>query len=119
MSKDPANIVFGLVRDKTATDKKVSEELQGRKNIHIIEGDMTDYASLKKAADYTAEVTDGALDYLIANAALLSRWSAFHPIGVLYVDTLSDETYVLTSAQGEKSQKSLKKISFSCSRPTL
>lgn len=85
LSNNPANIVIGLVRDKKATDKKVSEELDGRKNIHIVQGDMTDYASLKNAADYTADVTGGALDYLIANAGLISRWSGLHPIGVLYV----------------------------------
>lgn len=47
---------------------------------------MADYASLKEAADYTTKITGGALDYLIANAALMSHWSAYLPIGILYVE---------------------------------
>ena len=46
MSKDPANTVIGLVRDKAATDAKVTKELS-RDNVHIIAGDITDYDSLK------------------------------------------------------------------------
>lgn len=46
LSKDPANTVIGLVRDKAATDAKVTKELS-RDNVHIIAGDITDYDSLK------------------------------------------------------------------------
>lgn len=39
-------MVVGLVRDKAATDKKVSEQL-GRQNVYILQADITDYASLQ------------------------------------------------------------------------
>jgi hypothetical protein len=88
ISSNPANTVVGLVRDKTSTEKKVSEELPGRKNIHIVQADMSDFASLKKAVDDTAAITGGALDYVIANAALMSPWSNYRTFGSLYVDIL-------------------------------
>ncbi|KUJ23301.1 NAD(P)-binding protein [Mollisia scopiformis] len=83
LSTNPANTIIGLVRDKTATEKKVSEELSGRKNVHLIQGDMVDYASLKKAVDEIATITGGKLDYVIANAAFLSVWAAFEPFSLL------------------------------------
>ncbi|ORY60238.1 uncharacterized protein BCR38DRAFT_497893 [Pseudomassariella vexata] len=83
LSEDPANTVVGLVRDKATTEKKASVELHDRDNIHLLQGDITDYAFLKKAVDATAAITGGALDYVIANAAFISTWSAFDPIGVL------------------------------------
>ncbi|KAF4634343.1 hypothetical protein G7Y89_g3767 [Cudoniella acicularis] len=82
-SNNPANTVVGLVRNKTATEKKVSEELPDRKNIRLVRGDLDDYVSLKTAIDETADITGGALDYVIANAAYMSTWSAYDPLGVL------------------------------------
>jgi len=46
ISEDHNNVVVGLVRDKASTDKKVAAELN-RPNIHIVQGDLTDYDSLK------------------------------------------------------------------------
>jgi hypothetical protein len=46
LSEDPANTIFGLVRNKEQADKKVAAEIN-RKNIHIIEADVTDYDALK------------------------------------------------------------------------
>ncbi|KAI0121946.1 NAD(P)-binding protein [Daldinia grandis] len=71
LSEDPAAIVIGLARNKEATEKEVSSEI-GRSNIHILHGDLDDYKSLKKAAEDTAKITGGSLDYLIANGARLS-----------------------------------------------
>jgi len=51
ISADPANTVVGLVRDKVTTEKKVSEELGTRPNVHIIQADITDYDSLKVGTD--------------------------------------------------------------------
>ncbi|KAF7588751.1 hypothetical protein BBP40_005247 [Aspergillus hancockii] len=68
LSSDPNNNVIGLVRDKSATEKKVSEELQGPSNI---------------AVAGTAKLTSAGLDYLIANAAFVSHFDAYDPIGVL------------------------------------
>ncbi|KAI0154642.1 NAD(P)-binding protein [Xylariaceae sp. FL1272] len=77
ISSDANNLVIGVVRDKAATEKKVAEELSGRKNISILHGDMNDQASLKKAAEETAAITGGSLDYLIANAGYMAHWDAF------------------------------------------
>ncbi|XXH01302.1 hypothetical protein Hte_007658 [Hypoxylon texense] len=80
LSADPAAIVIGLVRDKASTEKKVAAEI-GRSNIHILHGDLVDYESLKKAAEDTSKITGGKLDYLIANAAFLTRYSGFKTFG--------------------------------------
>ncbi|KAI3329191.1 NAD(P)-binding protein [Xylariaceae sp. AK1471] len=82
-SHNSSNTVIGLVRDKSATDKKVSEELQGRSNIHILEADMTNYDALKRAADAAGEITGGSVDYVIANAAYVSKTDAYDGIGTL------------------------------------
>ena len=49
LSADPESTVIGLVRNKSATDKKLSEDtdLNGRSNIHILEADVTNYDALK------------------------------------------------------------------------
>ena len=44
----------------------------------------------------TANITGGALDYVIANAADMSVESAYYPIGVLYVDLLDEGRITLT-----------------------
>ncbi|OTB02393.1 hypothetical protein M426DRAFT_13538 [Hypoxylon sp. CI-4A] len=72
LSENPEAIVIGLVRDKASAEKKVAAEI-GRSNIHILHGDVDSYESLKKAAEETAKITGGKLDYIIANAAYLSQ----------------------------------------------
>lgn len=54
LSEKPDNIVIGLVRDKPATDKKISEDpkLKDRSNIHILQGDLTNYDELKVCTYY-------------------------------------------------------------------
>ncbi|KAL2163789.1 hypothetical protein VTH06DRAFT_5848 [Thermothelomyces fergusii] len=84
-SSDPSNTVVGIVRDKSRMLEKVSQDpdLKGRRNIHILQADLIDYASLKAAAAETANITGGSLDYVIANAALVSKYDAYDPIGEL------------------------------------
>ncbi|KAK5654588.1 hypothetical protein OQA88_7217 [Cercophora sp. LCS_1] len=84
-SSVPENTVVGLVRNKAATEQKVSEDadLKNRTNIHIVEADISDYNTLKAAAAETAKITGGSLDYLIANAAYVTGFDAFDPIGDL------------------------------------
>ncbi|KAL7904442.1 hypothetical protein GGI35DRAFT_472385 [Trichoderma velutinum] len=76
LSENPANTVFGLVRDKAA-------------NIHIIQADTTDPEALEKAAQYVSEKTNGSLDYIIANAALQAKAALFG------FDTLSSDPIAL------------------------
>jgi NAD(P)-dependent dehydrogenase (short-subunit alcohol dehydrogenase family) len=71
LSADPSNVVVGIVRSVQPAQDKVAQELPERKNIHLVHGDLTDAASLKKAADAVASITGGSLDVLIANAALV------------------------------------------------
>ncbi|KAK8113372.1 short chain dehydrogenase, partial [Apiospora sp. TS-2023a] len=88
-SEDSTNLVIGLVRDKAAPERKVAAELGGRPNVHILHGDLTNYASLKQgpadAADIVAhDVVSsrcGTLAYLIANRAAVAQLDAYDPIG--------------------------------------
>ncbi|KAH8886523.1 NAD(P)-binding protein [Thozetella sp. PMI_491] len=82
LSLDPAATVIGFVRDAEATEKKVAKELN-RSNVHIIQADLTDYESLKNAAQKTSALTNGSLDYLIANAVVAPDWSQYVTLGQL------------------------------------
>ncbi|PQE15852.1 short-chain dehydrogenase protein [Rutstroemia sp. NJR-2017a BBW] len=68
LSENPANTVFGLVRNKAAVVAEIGQE-----NIYIIEADTTDPEALEKAAEFVSEKTNGTLDYIIANAALQAK----------------------------------------------
>ncbi|KAJ5952400.1 uncharacterized protein N7479_010813 [Penicillium vulpinum] len=83
LSGDPKNTIIGIVRNKSPTQEKVTEELPERTNIHILQADITDYTALEAAAVETATITGGRLDYLIANAGLVSKFDAYDSIGVL------------------------------------
>lgn len=71
LSKDPANTIIGLVRDKAAADQKVAAD--GLKNVIMLQGDISNRKALLAARDETAKVTGGSLDYLINNAAYIDR----------------------------------------------
>ncbi|TLD26580.1 hypothetical protein PspLS_04343 [Pyricularia sp. CBS 133598] len=77
VSRSQENKVVGLVRDKASVDKRVAEELKDRSNITIIQADLTDYDALERAANQTAELTGGGLDYLIANGVLMGFTDAY------------------------------------------
>jgi NAD(P)-dependent dehydrogenase (short-subunit alcohol dehydrogenase family) len=84
LSAEKENLVIGLVRDKPTTEKKIATELGDRPNVHILHGDLTNYASLKQAAaDTAAIVGDRGIDYLVANGALVSSLDGYSPIGAL------------------------------------
>ncbi|RYP91057.1 hypothetical protein DL770_002830 [Monosporascus sp. CRB-9-2] len=82
LSEHPDSVVIGIVRDKEATEKRVQSELK-RTNIHILQGDLVNYESLKKAAEDTSKITGGSLDYLIANAGAISSNSEFSDVDEL------------------------------------
>jgi NAD(P)-dependent dehydrogenase (short-subunit alcohol dehydrogenase family) len=84
ISEDQENLVVGLVRDKAATEKKVTAELGDLSNVHILHADLTNYASLKQAATDTAKIVgQRGIDYLVANGAFPSLFDAYDPIGIL------------------------------------
>ncbi|KAL5507014.1 hypothetical protein ACEPAH_6470 [Sanghuangporus vaninii] len=68
LSQSPDNVVFGLVRNKKTAGKLVA---LGRRNVHILEADVTDVKALKAAVQQVSENTGGNLDVLINNAALV------------------------------------------------
>jgi NAD(P)-dependent dehydrogenase (short-subunit alcohol dehydrogenase family) len=70
ISSNPDNIVIGLVRNVKDTEAKIAS--WSRSNIHLVQGDLTNYESLKNAVDATSKITNGSLDYLIASAGLVS-----------------------------------------------
>ena len=79
-------MVIGLVRNKAATEKKVAEELGERPNVHILHGDLANYASLKEAAAETAKIVgDRGVDYLVGNAGIVPEFDAYGPVSALYV----------------------------------
>ena len=67
--------MFGLVRNK-AGSKALLEFAATRKNVHLVEADLSDYKSLQKAADEVGKLTSGTLDNLVNNAAFgqPERW---------------------------------------------
>ncbi|KIW20619.1 hypothetical protein PV08_01194 [Exophiala spinifera] len=71
LHQDPSNVVIGLVRDKASADAKVAGA--GLKNVHFVQGDISNYASLVEAREAVSAITGGKLDYLINNAAYLGR----------------------------------------------
>ncbi|KAI0543305.1 NAD(P)-binding protein [Xylaria curta] len=93
LSKNPANTVIGIVRDVKYTEEKLAKEPEQRGNIHLLQGDMIDYQSLKNAAEKTSEITGGSLDYLIGNAGVTD------PVEVVDAfDTLANDPLQLESA---------------------
>ncbi|KAJ5206324.1 Short-chain dehydrogenase/reductase SDR [Penicillium cf. griseofulvum] len=95
LAQNPDNTVIGLVRDKEAADSKAKAE--GLHNFHMVEAQYTDLGSLKvrthamndayhthffqKAAEVVKDITAGALDYLVNNAAIISHVSGFKSLG--------------------------------------
>jgi NAD(P)-dependent dehydrogenase (short-subunit alcohol dehydrogenase family) len=79
LSSNPDNTVIGLVRNVADSEAKVAS--WNRNNIHFVQGDLSNYESLKSAAEATAKITGGSLDVLIANAGLVA--GGFDPFSVL------------------------------------
>lgn len=68
LSQDSNNLVFGLVRNKAAAEKKAADD--GLKNINFISADITSRAALQ-AARAEIEKTTSVVDVLINNAAIM------------------------------------------------
>ena len=68
--QDPTNIVIGTVRSTAETEEKVTAD--GLNNVHIVHGDMGSHTSLAATARAVAEITGGAVDYLIVNGCHVS-----------------------------------------------
>ncbi|KAF1954601.1 putative short chain dehydrogenase [Byssothecium circinans] len=91
LSADPSNTIIGVVRNAPPTVNRMKSEFPDRKNITILQADLNDRLSLKKAAVHTAKVTGGSLDYLIGNAAYISVFDGFDGAGDLIAKSSHDE----------------------------
>ncbi|KAI0340059.1 NAD(P)-binding protein [Trametopsis cervina] len=69
LTKNSENFVIGIVRNRGS----VLPGLEGKKNLHIIEADITDRVAIEHAAEEVAKLTGGTLNNLINNAALSSQ----------------------------------------------
>ncbi|KAH7318095.1 hypothetical protein B0I35DRAFT_431316 [Stachybotrys elegans] len=83
ISEDPANTVFGILRNKAAAADNIKATVGDRSNIHLLQADMNDYDSLKATVDQVSSITGGKLDYLISNVAINNNFSAFDDIAGL------------------------------------
>jgi len=87
LSSDPKNTIFALVRNKAgSTDLQELAHTNGNQNVHIVEADISDYKTIKSAAEEVSKLSGGKLDVLINNAALMR-----HDRGTLTVDAYPDE----------------------------
>ncbi|KAF2015182.1 NAD(P)-binding protein [Aaosphaeria arxii CBS 175.79] len=75
LSANPDNIVIGLARNPVPVQEKLRGE--GISNVHVLQGDLTDNASLVAAAKEVSQITGGSLDHLIVNGAYLSDSTQF------------------------------------------
>ncbi|TVY86622.1 putative oxidoreductase [Lachnellula willkommii] len=86
LSENADNVVVTIVRNKAATDSKITAELPGRKNIFVLQGDLTNLESIQNAFTETKKILGDSLDVLIANAGLISDYSAFLSLNELGKD---------------------------------
>ncbi|EJD04869.1 NAD-binding protein, partial [Fomitiporia mediterranea MF3/22] len=88
LSTDPRNKVFAVVRNaETASPLREFVESEATsKNVVILQANLTDYNTLKLAAEEVSKATGGILDVLINNGALV-----IHEKGMLTIDAFPDE----------------------------
>lgn len=67
-SSEPTNQVFALIRNRK-TAGPLEELASNRKNIHILQTEISDPEKLDETAAEIAKVTCGSLDVLVLNAA--------------------------------------------------
>jgi NAD(P)-dependent dehydrogenase (short-subunit alcohol dehydrogenase family) len=70
--------------------------------VTIIEADITDFAAQQKAAAETATLTDGSLDFLINNAALVFTESDTMDISELYSPLVRLEPWQSVNNRGSE-----------------
>ncbi|KAI0806302.1 hypothetical protein BC629DRAFT_1590701 [Irpex lacteus] len=80
LSQDPANVVVGLVRNRSTSLPALLELEKTNKNLHVLEADVTSDAALAKAAEEVKKLTGGTLDNLVNNAALSSQPRAWYEL---------------------------------------
>lgn len=71
LSSNNFNKVIGIVRNQTAVQTQLDADKLN--NVRLVTADLTSPSALASAAQATAELTDGAIDYLIVNGAYVSE----------------------------------------------
>lgn len=54
-SQDSNNIVFGLVRNRNTSLPGLLQLVETKTNVHILEADITDYASLEVSTSWSGD----------------------------------------------------------------
>ncbi|KAK9427690.1 NAD(P)-binding domain protein [Lipomyces doorenjongii] len=67
LSQNLENQVIGVARTPGPVNEKLVAD--GITNVHVVQGDMADNASLLAAATATSKITGGVVDHLIVNGA--------------------------------------------------
>ncbi|RPD58582.1 NAD-P-binding protein [Lentinus tigrinus ALCF2SS1-6] len=88
----PDTTVFAIVRNASASTH-LTKATAGLKNVHVVEADIADYASVERAAKQVAKVTGGTLDVLIHNAARTDPATIYLGFDQLYVVAASYAVY--------------------------
>lgn len=83
LSARPNTTVIAFIRSQK-TAGPLNELAGQRKNIHVIEIDISNPSNLTSAAEKTAAVTGGKLDVLICNAYLVGTEVMMQPPSSLY-----------------------------------
>ena len=68
-SEDSGAVVFALIRSQN-TAGPLNDLARLRKNVHVIETDISDPTVLKRTSQQISQVTGGSLDIVIYNAYL-------------------------------------------------
>nr|POE78424.1 putative oxidoreductase [Quercus suber] len=90
LSKCPENEVFGLVRDKETARQRLDEHgVVGC--VNLVQGDITDLATLRRSAVEIATMTGGSLDVLINNAVSPGKTTAFRSLAEVDTEILIQE----------------------------
>lgn len=75
LAANPSNTIIAVVRNKQATLDRLAKD--NITNVHVLSADITDISAIQAAAQETSKITNGSLDILIHNAAVVSERSAY------------------------------------------
>ncbi|KAE8251809.1 hypothetical protein A4X13_0g3834 [Tilletia indica] len=90
-----SNIVFAVVRTPASADK-LKVLAQTRPNLQVIQGDITDVASIKKSVEAVSVKSNGKIDILINNAGI----NVGEQMGLINVDPNDLNTQLTANVTG-------------------
>ncbi|CAD6884860.1 unnamed protein product [Tilletia controversa] len=90
-----SNTVFAVVRTPASADK-LNSLAQTQSNLQVVEGDITDLASIKKSVEAVSAKSDGKIDILINNAGI----NVGEQMGLVNVDPQDLNTQLTANVTG-------------------